>query len=159
MPRSDVELRLLVHAPRGRDASVVETVLAGQGMRTHICPTQASLLEALHEGAAGAIVTAPLVEREHGAGLAIAGRGREVAPPDELVGKLEPQRGRLSPELLQANRARDGVLGSREMRDPPVSERVQVRERQADALRVIGADVRRMWALASDVDAHQRHLT
>lgn len=57
MPRSDVELRLLVHAPRGRDAAVVETVLGGQSMRAHVCPTPASLLEALNEGAAGAIVT------------------------------------------------------------------------------------------------------
>ena len=57
MPRSDLELRLLVHAPRGRDATVVESVLGAQGMRAHICPTGASLMEALDQGAAGAIVT------------------------------------------------------------------------------------------------------
>jgi hypothetical protein len=45
------------------------------------------------------------------------------------------------------------------MRDPPMAERVQVREREPDALRMIGADVRRAWCLASDVDPDQRHLT
>lgn len=54
---SDTELRLLIHAPRGRDASVVETVLAAQRLPAFICPAPDDLLACMREGAAGAIVT------------------------------------------------------------------------------------------------------
>jgi len=52
-----VELRLLIHAPRGRDAAVVETVLRAQRLATHVCTTGDALLDAMDEGAGGAIVT------------------------------------------------------------------------------------------------------
>jgi hypothetical protein len=44
------------------------------------------------------------------------------------------------------------------MGDSPMAERVQVRERETDAVRMIGADVRRASALASDVDTDERYL-
>ncbi|WP_246165031.1 response regulator [Pigmentiphaga aceris] len=51
------ERRVLVHAPRGRDAEVVQSVLAGRNIAVHICLSQQQLLDALNEGAAAAIVT------------------------------------------------------------------------------------------------------
>ena len=57
MSAEALELRLLVHAPRGRDASVVRTVLTTQGMGAHVCDTREELLAAIDEGAAGAILT------------------------------------------------------------------------------------------------------
>ncbi|HEY0824872.1 MAG TPA: response regulator [Ramlibacter sp.] len=52
-----MELRVLIHAPRGRDASVVQTVLSGQGIEALACPTEQELLAALEEGAAAVILT------------------------------------------------------------------------------------------------------
>ncbi|HYF44355.1 MAG TPA: response regulator [Ramlibacter sp.] len=52
-----MELRILVHAPRGRDAAVVQTVLSGQGITTHACQSQDQLIRCMSDGAAGAILT------------------------------------------------------------------------------------------------------
>ena len=52
-----MELRILVHAPRGRDAAVVQTVLDFQRIKTHVCSSHEELVRCLAEGAAGAIVT------------------------------------------------------------------------------------------------------
>ncbi len=52
-----MELRVLIFAPRGRDAAVVRTVLQAQGTDSYACGTQGELVAALQEGAAGAIVT------------------------------------------------------------------------------------------------------
>jgi signal transduction histidine kinase/ActR/RegA family two-component response regulator len=52
-----MELRVLIHAPRGRDASVVQTVLSGQGIEAVVCATEQDLLAALDEGAAAVILT------------------------------------------------------------------------------------------------------
>ena len=52
-----MELRILVHAPRGRDATVVQTVLDSQRITTHVCGSHDELVRCLAEGAAGAIVT------------------------------------------------------------------------------------------------------
>jgi signal transduction histidine kinase/ActR/RegA family two-component response regulator len=51
------EQRVLVHAPRGRDASVVETVLARQGIATKVCASEEDLIASLAEGAASVILT------------------------------------------------------------------------------------------------------
>ena len=101
----------------------------------------------------------PLVEREQRAGLAIAGRGGEVAPADQLVGELEAQSRRLLPKRLQSRRARQGVRRAREMRDAAVAERMQMRQRQSNSVRMVRADVGRAAARAPDVDAHQRHVS
>ena len=45
------DLRVLIHAPRGRDAAVVQTVLEHQGIAAHVCHGKQELLEALREGA------------------------------------------------------------------------------------------------------------
>jgi signal transduction histidine kinase/ActR/RegA family two-component response regulator len=50
------ELRVLVHAPRGRDASVVKDVI-GHNHQVEICPTAAELMTALQQGAACALLT------------------------------------------------------------------------------------------------------
>jgi signal transduction histidine kinase/ActR/RegA family two-component response regulator len=55
--RTEVELRILVHAPRGRDAAVVRMVLSGHGIATHVCQSQEQLLDAMAEGGAAAILT------------------------------------------------------------------------------------------------------
>ncbi|MDB5751770.1 MAG: hybrid sensor histidine kinase/response regulator [Ramlibacter sp.] len=52
-----MELRVLVHAPRGRDAAVVQGVLAQQGITALVCTEHAALLAALVEGAAAVVVT------------------------------------------------------------------------------------------------------
>lgn len=52
-----MELRVLIHAPRGRDGAVVQTVLSGQGIACLVCATEADLLRAMEEGAAAVIVT------------------------------------------------------------------------------------------------------
>ncbi len=52
-----MELRVLIHAPRGRDASVVQTVLSGQRIEAVVCATEAELIAALDEGAAAVILT------------------------------------------------------------------------------------------------------
>jgi signal transduction histidine kinase/CheY-like chemotaxis protein len=51
-----MELRVLIHAPRGRDAAVVEGVLDPRH-EVVICAEAAHLVRCLHEGAAAAIVT------------------------------------------------------------------------------------------------------
>ncbi len=52
-----MELRVLIHAPRGRDASVVQTVLQHQSIECQVCETGADLVAGLVEGAASVIVT------------------------------------------------------------------------------------------------------
>lgn len=52
-----MELRVLIHAPRGRDAAVVQTVLSGQDFASLVCATERELLHAMQEGAAAVIVT------------------------------------------------------------------------------------------------------
>ena len=54
---ADVEERILILSPRGRDAAVIEQVLARSGTITKACPDMAAFVEALREGAASAIVT------------------------------------------------------------------------------------------------------
>lgn len=54
---ADPELRLLIHAPRGRDAGVVHTVLEAQHMAARVCVAPGELLECMDAGAAGAIIT------------------------------------------------------------------------------------------------------
>jgi signal transduction histidine kinase/ActR/RegA family two-component response regulator len=51
------ELRVLIHAPRGRDASVVQTVLQHQGVQAHVCTTEEDLLQAMIQGSAAVILT------------------------------------------------------------------------------------------------------
>jgi hypothetical protein len=51
-----MELRVLIHAPRGRDAAVVKDVVQPHH-RGSICNTPAQLVAALKEGAAAAVVT------------------------------------------------------------------------------------------------------
>ena len=51
-----MELRVLVHAPRGRDAAVVQSVLGADHAVT-VCAEPAQLLIRLHEASAAAIVT------------------------------------------------------------------------------------------------------
>lgn len=52
-----MENRILILAPRGRDARVIQTVLQGQGMACAICADAASLLAELELEAAAAILT------------------------------------------------------------------------------------------------------
>ena len=51
------ELRVLIHAPRGRDAAVVQGVLAHQGIKSHVCNGRGQLMDCLEEGAASVILT------------------------------------------------------------------------------------------------------
>ena len=51
------ELRVLIHAPRGRDAAVVHGVLEQQKIPAQVCAAQDELLAALLEGAAAVILT------------------------------------------------------------------------------------------------------
>jgi signal transduction histidine kinase/ActR/RegA family two-component response regulator len=51
-----IELRVLIHAPRGRDAAVVESVV-GRQHAAQVCDEPQQLLRLLNEGAAAAIVT------------------------------------------------------------------------------------------------------
>src|SRR3954451_20432248 len=51
-----MEFRVLIHAPRGRDAAVARGVLAAEH-EVYICEEPASLVTCLHEGAAAAVVT------------------------------------------------------------------------------------------------------
>lgn len=52
-----IERRVLIHAPRGRDASVVERVLQSMDLLAVICTSADQLLAELDVGAAAAIVT------------------------------------------------------------------------------------------------------
>jgi signal transduction histidine kinase/ActR/RegA family two-component response regulator len=52
-----MELRVLIHAPRGRDASVVQNVLARQHIECLVCTSEQDLMAALEEGAASVILT------------------------------------------------------------------------------------------------------
>ncbi len=51
-----MELRVLIHAPRGRDAAVVQSVL-GEAHTGVVCADVTELLQRIREGAAAAIVT------------------------------------------------------------------------------------------------------
>ncbi len=54
-----MDLRVLIHAPRGRDGNVVHTVrtvLSGQRLASQVCATEDDLLVALQEGAAAVIL-------------------------------------------------------------------------------------------------------
>ncbi|MES2530300.1 MAG: ATP-binding protein, partial [Pseudomonadota bacterium] len=52
-----MERRVLIHAPRGRDAAVVQRVLQDMDLRTVVCDSSEQLLSELGEGAAAAILT------------------------------------------------------------------------------------------------------
>jgi signal transduction histidine kinase/ActR/RegA family two-component response regulator len=52
-----VERRVLIHAPRGRDAAVVQQVLQGIELVAVVCESAEAMLAALDEGAAAAILT------------------------------------------------------------------------------------------------------
>src|SRR5690349_21374486 len=52
-----MELRVLIHAPRGRDGAVVHGVLTHQGIEALVCGTEEELLARLNEGAAAVILT------------------------------------------------------------------------------------------------------
>ena len=57
MSAAGLELRVLVHTPRGRDAEVVVSVLAGRRIEAVTCASHTAVLSALREGAAAAILT------------------------------------------------------------------------------------------------------
>ena len=57
MPLAETENRVLILAPRGRDAGVIEQLLAKAGTPTGICPDVATWVGELANGAAAAIVT------------------------------------------------------------------------------------------------------
>ncbi|MDB5899147.1 MAG: hybrid sensor histidine kinase/response regulator [Ramlibacter sp.] len=52
-----MELRVLIHAPRGRDGAVVHDVLQQRGIPSLICASESDLLQAMKEGAASVILT------------------------------------------------------------------------------------------------------
>jgi hypothetical protein len=52
-----LERRVLVHAPRGRDAVVISQVLQIQAMHAEVCASLGDLTEALADGAGTAFVT------------------------------------------------------------------------------------------------------
>jgi signal transduction histidine kinase/ActR/RegA family two-component response regulator len=52
-----MELRVLIHAPRGRDAHVVHTVLQAQKIESLVCVTEQDLLAQLQQGAAAVVLT------------------------------------------------------------------------------------------------------
>ena len=56
-PSTPRERRVLVHAPRGRDAIVISQVLHAQGMHAQVCASIAALTDALGAGAGSAFVT------------------------------------------------------------------------------------------------------
>ncbi|MBQ5942096.1 response regulator [Massilia sp. AB1] len=92
MPQTSArDVRLLVFAPRGRDAEVIASVLAQDGHGCLIVATFPALLRAIEEGAGGAIVAE---EALHGAELARLADllGRQEAWSDfpfvVLLGKL-----------------------------------------------------------------------
>src|SRR5215203_6723485 len=51
-----MEFRVLIHAPRGRDAAVVQGVVQ-LNHAAHVCSTPAELLAGMSEGAAAAVLT------------------------------------------------------------------------------------------------------
>jgi signal transduction histidine kinase/ActR/RegA family two-component response regulator len=51
-----VQVRVLIHAPRGRDAAVIRSVVEAQ-QRAEVCDTQDQLLAGLDKGAAAAVIT------------------------------------------------------------------------------------------------------
>lgn len=52
-----MDLRVLIHAPRGRDANVVQQVLTSQQIGAEVCETEQDLIASLEAGAASVIVT------------------------------------------------------------------------------------------------------
>jgi signal transduction histidine kinase/ActR/RegA family two-component response regulator len=52
-----MELRVLIHAPRGRDGAVVQGVLEKQGIEAKVCTSEEGLLGCMKEGAASVILT------------------------------------------------------------------------------------------------------
>ena len=73
-----LERRVLVHAPRGRDALVISQVLQAQAMHADACDSLAALVEALRAGAGAAFVTE---ESLVGAPLDALGAWIERQPP------------------------------------------------------------------------------
>ncbi|RYF74932.1 MAG: hypothetical protein EOO29_24550, partial [Comamonadaceae bacterium] len=52
-----MERRVLIHAPRGRDAQVIQHVIENLGLQAQACTSHQELLARLEEGAAAAILT------------------------------------------------------------------------------------------------------
>ncbi|RYF33227.1 MAG: PAS domain-containing sensor histidine kinase, partial [Comamonadaceae bacterium] len=52
-----MERRVLIHAPRGRDAAVVQSVLGSRDLPGLVCDSAQQMLANLNEGAAAAILT------------------------------------------------------------------------------------------------------
>ena len=61
---SDTEIRIVVLAPTGRDASLVARTLAGAGMSAVVCPDVDELLFQLREGAAAGLIAQEALSRE-----------------------------------------------------------------------------------------------
>jgi signal transduction histidine kinase/ActR/RegA family two-component response regulator len=59
------ELRVLVHAPRGRDAAVVQSVLRHQGIDGKVCASHDELMTCLADGAAAVILTEEALPELH----------------------------------------------------------------------------------------------
>ncbi len=77
-PSTPVERRVLVHAPRGRDALVISQVLQAQSMHAEVCASLEALIDALGAGAGTAFVTE---ESLVGAPFEALGRWIERQPP------------------------------------------------------------------------------
>ena len=56
LPVERLERRVLILAPVGRDAALVETLLHSEGVESEICPDQACLLRELNRGVAAVVV-------------------------------------------------------------------------------------------------------
>jgi len=52
-----MDMRVLIHAPRGRDAAVVQGVLSAQRIESRICATRDDFIDCLIEGAASVVLT------------------------------------------------------------------------------------------------------
>src|SRR5579884_992383 len=63
--QNELEMRVLILAPTGRDAFLLANTLAAANIQNEICPDSTRLLEALRQGAAAAMVAEEALSRSH----------------------------------------------------------------------------------------------
>jgi len=68
--QNDLEMRVLILAPTGRDAALLSQTLVSADMQAELCQHSADLLEMLQRGAAAAMVTEEAISQDNVDGLA-----------------------------------------------------------------------------------------
>jgi signal transduction histidine kinase len=145
------EERIIILAPRGRDASLIAETLAQDGISTVVCPEAGALVELLEEGAAAAIVAEEALTFE---GIGKIARFLDAQPPwSDLPFVVLTSSGRANPATVR--KAQEiAVLGNITFLERPARpDTVRTSMRAALRARLRQYEMRRRQELLTRVNA------